>query len=157
MICARLAAVDHVHLDRLLEEHAEMEECHRTRARSIGEQGEVVAVADFSPFLVIDLLQHVRHRTGRGNIGLPRAVARLRLEKIVSERDRRIELQPIGLRAERLSESELIAAAEAAAPLSRVRRSRLSGITTSPIGRSAYVILPRQDLPSFAHRRTKVR
>ena len=81
-----------------------MEECHRKSARPVGEQREVVAVADFSPFLVIDLLQDLGRRTRRRHVGPVRAIARLRLEKVVGERDGRIELQPVGLGAERLRE-----------------------------------------------------
>src|SRR5277367_1653919 len=56
---ASIAAVDDVHPHRLLEKQTEMEECHRKSAGSVGEQRIVVAVAYLSPFLVIDLLQHL--------------------------------------------------------------------------------------------------
>ena len=101
---ARLAAVDDMHPDRLLEKQAEMEKCHRKLARSVGEQGEIVAVADFPPFLVIDLLQHLWRGTRRRNVRRVGAIARLRLEEIVRERDWGIELQPIRLGAESFGE-----------------------------------------------------
>ena len=84
---ARRVAVDDMHPDRLLEEQAEVEEGHRKSARPVGEQRIVVAVADLSPLLVVDLLQHLRRGTGRRNVGRVGAVARLRLEELVGERD----------------------------------------------------------------------
>ena len=98
---ARVAALDDMHPDRLLEKQTEMEEGHRKPARSVGEQCVIVAVADFSPLLVIDLLQHLLRRTSGGRVWRMGLVARLRLEKIVSERDRGIELQSVRLGPQR--------------------------------------------------------
>ena len=60
MISRDCAALDDMHADRLLEEQAEVEKGHRKAAGPVGEQGVVVAVADFAPFLVIDLLPEPR-------------------------------------------------------------------------------------------------
>ena len=81
-----------------------MEKRHRKPARAVGEQREVVAVADLSPLLVIDLLQDVGRRTRRGNVGTMRPFAGLRLEKVVGERNGRVELQAVGLGGESLRE-----------------------------------------------------
>ena len=104
MIRRDVSPCDHVHADRLLEEQPKMEERHRKGARSIGEQRKVVAIADFSPLLVIDLLQHVRRGARRGDVGPMRPGASLRLEQVISERDGRIVLQAVGLTGESLSE-----------------------------------------------------
>src|SRR5580658_8413515 len=93
-----------MHSDRLLEKQAEMEKRHRIPARAVSEQRVIVAVADLSPLLVIDLLQNVGRRTRWGNVGTMRPVAGLRLEQVVGERNRRIELQAIGLGGESLRE-----------------------------------------------------
>ena len=98
---ARCIAIDDMHSDGLLEKQTEMEECHRKSAGSVGEQRIVVAVADFSPLFVIDLLQHLLRRTSGGRVGRMGFVARLRLEKIISERDRGIELQSVRLGPQR--------------------------------------------------------
>src|SRR5208282_6871535 len=100
---ARQVALDDMHADRLLEEQPKMEERHRKGARSIGEQRKVVAIADFSPLLVIDLLQHVRRGAWRRDVGPMRPGASLRLEQIISERDWRIVLQAVGLSGESLA------------------------------------------------------
>src|SRR5580692_3645586 len=81
-----------------------MEERHRKPAWPIGEQSEVVPVADFSPFLIIDLLQHLGRWTGRRIVWRAGAIMGLCLEKVVCEWRRRIELEPIRLRAERFRE-----------------------------------------------------
>ena len=78
-----------------------MEERHRKPARPIGEQSKVVAVADFSPFLVVDPLEHLGRRAGWGIVRSVRAIPRLCPEKVITEWDRRIELQSVGLGAER--------------------------------------------------------
>ncbi len=93
---ARLAALDHVHPDRLLEKQAEMEEGDRERAGPVGEQGVGVLVADLAPFLVVDLLQHLGRGPRRRLIGLMCALAGLLLEELVGERDRRLELEAVG-------------------------------------------------------------
>ena len=89
------AAVDDVHLDRFLEEQAEVEKRHRETAGSVGEQRVVHAEADLAPFLVVDLLQHLRRRPRRRRIGAMRAFARMRLEQIVGERLGLVELQTV--------------------------------------------------------------
>src|SRR5580704_5723982 len=74
-----------------------MKERDRKWAGTLGEQSIVVAIADLAPFLVIDPLQDVRRRARRRLIGRMRALARLRLEEFVGERERRLELQAVGL------------------------------------------------------------
>ncbi len=101
---ARHVALDDMHSDRLLEKQTEMEERHRIRARPVGEQREVVAVADLAPFLVIDFLQDVWRRTRRSNVGTVRPITGLRLEEVVGERNGRVELQAVGLGGESLRE-----------------------------------------------------
>ena len=101
---ARLAAFDHVHADRLLEKQSEVEEGDREGAGSVGEQGVGVLVFDLSPFLVIDLLQHFRRGPRRRLIRLMRALARLLLEQLVGEADRRLELEPFRLGGESLAD-----------------------------------------------------
>src|SRR5208283_2658630 len=88
----------------LLEKQARMEKRHRIPARAVSEQGEVVAVADLPPLLVIDLLQDFGRRTGWGNVGTVCPFAGLRLEKVVGERNGRVELQAVGLGGESLRE-----------------------------------------------------
>ena len=99
---AGLAALDHMHADRLLEKQPQMEEGDRKGARAIGEQRESVAVFDLAPFLVIDLLKHLGRGTRRRLVGLMRALASLLLEEFVREWDRRLELQSVRLCPQRL-------------------------------------------------------
>ena len=85
------------------------------RPGTVGEQRVVVAIADLAPFLVVDLLQDLGRGARRRLVGPVRALARLRLEEIVRERDRRLELQAVGLGGS-ASPIGLIAAAAAATP-----------------------------------------
>ena len=104
MIFARLAAFDHMHADRLLEEQAEVEEGDRERAGAVGEQGVGVLVFDLSPFLVVDLLQHLGIGPRRRLIRLMRPLAGLLLEELVGKRDRRLELKAFRLGGESLAD-----------------------------------------------------
>ena len=78
----RLAVLDRVHVDGLLEEQAEVEEGDREAAGTVGEQRVVGAIADLAPFLVVDLLHDVGRRAGRRRVGAVRLLARLGFEEI---------------------------------------------------------------------------
>jgi hypothetical protein len=93
-----------MHSDRLLKKQAEVEKGHRIPPRAVSEQGEVVAIANLSPLLVIDLLQDIGRRTRRGNVGTMRAIAGLRPQKVVGERNGWVELQTVGLGGESLGQ-----------------------------------------------------
>ena len=96
MIFFDLAAFDDEDVDRLLEKQAEMEKGDGEAAGPVGEQRVIGTVADFPPFLVVDLLHDVGGGMGRGRVGAMRLLARLRLEEIEGERRRLAVCQSVG-------------------------------------------------------------
>ncbi len=92
---AGAAALRHMHADGPLEEAAEMEERDRVRARPVRPQGELGPEADLAVDVVVDRLEDVRRRPGRGRVAGFRQVARPPLQPLEAERGGRAELQPL--------------------------------------------------------------
>ena len=74
-----------MHVDRFLEEEAEVEEGKGEAARAVAEQGRLGAEFDLAPFLVIDLLHHLGRRARRRRIRPIGEFARPGLEEVVGE------------------------------------------------------------------------
>ena len=131
MIFLRLAALDHVHVDRLLEEQAEVEEGDREAAGAVGEQRVIGAKADLAPFLVIDLLhdfgRRVRRRRRRAPCAFSRACA---LRRSIGKGRRLAVGQPVRRRRPRLRRSSR------ARPRRRRRPSTRCGDQDCPTCRS---------------------
>ena len=85
---ARLIALDHVNVDRLLKEQSEVKKGDREILGPVGEQRVIGPENDLAPFLVVDLLEHVGSWPGRSEIGAMRLLAGVGLELLVGERTR---------------------------------------------------------------------